>query len=104
VTRSGQRGEAAEAVGRTEKALSDIGFVFDDPPPPLCREPIPNLSHVLKLFFISGIFRFSRYLTALSGELLVFQDFLHSGAPNAPQFRQNNHDGGLPPDVAKLKP
>jgi hypothetical protein len=53
------------------EALSRIGFVFDKALPPLLREPILNLSHILKLFFVSRVFGFSRDLTTRGGVLFV---------------------------------
>jgi hypothetical protein len=62
-------------------ASSKIALAADNPLPPLRCEPFPNLGHILQLFFVSRVFRFSRDLTALSGVLFVFQDFLHGGSP-----------------------
>ena len=47
--------------------------------PSLRREPIPNLSHILQLFFVLRVFGFSRDLTTRGGVPFVLQNFLHGG-------------------------
>jgi hypothetical protein len=76
-------GKIAKLAGLLLKILIWIGFVFDDALPSLRREPVPDLSHILQLFFILRVFGFSRDLTTRSGVLFVFQNFLHA-VPNTP--------------------
>jgi hypothetical protein len=61
---------------QTENALNLIGFILDDPLPPLSAS-LSQTSAMSSSCFLSRVFHLSRLLTALGGALFVFQNFLH---------------------------